>query len=62
MACEPLAMLDDDSDDVLMDLSLPVASAVEEAAQLIETMILDEDISNTQTEPTPGHAQSVAAT
>jgi hydrogenase maturation protease len=43
VACEPLVMPDDDSDDVLMELSAPVASAVVEAAQLIEAMIMDDE-------------------
>lgn len=42
VACEPLVMRDDESDDVLMELSAPVASAVDEAAQLIETLILED--------------------
>ena len=49
VACEPLVMLDEASDDVLMELSAPVAGAVEAAVELIENMLLRTSVPASQT-------------
>jgi hydrogenase maturation protease len=56
VACEPLVMLDDQTDDVLMELSPPVAWAVEAAVELIENILLPRSVPATQTRNPGSHS------